>query len=221
LGAGDSLLRLRAICTAVLTGVLLVTACGPSATPSAPPASSSPSATTITTESMAPSEAVLKPDPACSVEQHPGPADAPPDGGGDLMDFSDFGPGRWRLCLAAPAVLTLEHTAWCEWNGDRTMVIHMMGHPRTVESTELDGYVSFVPPAAGASLTDESRWDRIVSFERVRHPVKIESDRGHVTGRAAFDLAQNVDPELGIVAGAPSAIAGTIAWICGEPPPGS
>ena len=98
------------------------------------------------------------------------------------------------------------------------MVTQVSGHPRAVGATEVDAYIGFAPPAIGASVTDQSQWDRIVSYVLERHPPVIDSDPAHATGRAAFDLAQNVDPELGIVVGAPTAMAGTIAWICGDPP---
>jgi hypothetical protein len=207
----------------VLIALIVVAGCGASSTSPSPAATSAPTTVSSTASPGAATGAAasgigLVPDQSCTVEVAPGPDDAPPVGGGDLIDTSHFGPGRWRLCLAPPAVLTLEDTAWCEWNGNRTMVTQVSGHPRAIESTDVDGYVSFDPPSAGTSVTDETKWDRMVNFTVERQPVSIESDPAHLSGRAAFDLAQYLDPELGIVVGAPTAMAGTIAWVCGDPP---
>lgn len=166
---------------------------------------------------MATSGVGLVPDQSCAVEAAPGLNDAPSGNGGDLIDNSDYGPGRWRSCLVAPEVLVFENTAHCGWSEDRTTVTEIIGLPTDVGDVDFDGHLTFAPVAGSVSLTDP-QWDRSVHYDREGRQVSIDTNEAHVTGRAAFELAQSVDPELGIVVGAPTAIAGTIAWVCGAPP---
>jgi len=211
----------------VLVSAIVLGACAPNGIATRPADSPEASLSTGTSvrpsdvpaESVEPSVGVLIPDAACSVEQAPGLSDAPPVAGGDLLDLSDYGPGRSRLCLTAPIPMTFEGSAWCTWNEERTDVEQVGGLPRAVGSREISAFVSFAPPRAGAEIIDRDRGGLVISYEQSRLPVVIESEPPHLNGRAAFDLAQYVNPETGVVPGAPPAMAGTMAWACGDPPP--
>lgn len=160
--------------------------------------------------------AVVSADPACTVQQQPGPGDAPPAGGGET-DTTGQGPGRWRICLTVPAAITVEGSAWCRWNADRSAVDEVSGLPSTAGSIDYDAFLPFASEKFEVHLTDRSTGGTIANYVP-RQPTTIASDPKRTTGTAAFDAALQVDPESGPPAGAPPTVSGTIAWVCGGPP---
>jgi hypothetical protein len=167
--------------------------------------------------SPTPPLALVSVDPGCSVQQQPGPGDAPPAGGGET-DTTGQGPGRWRICLTVPAPISVEGSAWCTWNGDRSAVDEISGLPSTAGSIDYDAFLPFATQNLEVHLTDRANGGTIANFAP-RQPTAIASDPKHTTGTAAFDVALEVDPESAPPAGAPPTVAGTIAWVCGAPPP--
>ncbi len=154
--------------------------------------------------------------PLVKSKYRQGPEDAPPPPGGDLIDQRDYGPGRWRSCLVAPAVSTFEHTAHCGWNEARTSITEVLGLPTRVGDIDIDGYVAFDRNEVGYSFTYED--GRIVTYGLPRAPLSMETGPARLAGQVAFELAQYVDPELGVVVDAPPVVGGTLAWVCGDPP---
>jgi hypothetical protein len=208
----------------VSLALLLIAGCsGSSDRPSAvAPVPAVPSSTSLASASTPPrtvpptEAAALAPDPACEVDVPPSLDDAPSQGGGDLIDRTDYGPGRWRSCLIAPEALTFEGTAHCGWDEARTSITEVLGLPTPVAEVDIDGYVAFERSEAGYSITYED--GRVVGYSSPRAPTSIETGPDRLAGQIAFDLAQYVDPELGVVVDAPAVVAGTLAWVCGDPP---
>src|SRR3954470_11035174 len=116
-----------AIAAVALVAVGLVTL-GVSRTPVAPTGSTPPT-TTAPSEELSSSPDIAIDAGVCALKQQPGPEDAPPKAGGDLMDTADDGGGRWRICLTDPATVIAEGTAWCVWNDGRTAVVEINGVP--------------------------------------------------------------------------------------------
>lgn len=155
----------------------------------------------------------------CAPPARPGPADAPPDGGGDLMDLSDYGGARWRLCLTDPVVASVEGRAWCLWTEDRSSVTEIQGNPTHLGELDYDAWVSLERGQFQLSTTDRARGGSIATYvPGPNQPVGEATDAGRV-GQLAFDLALQVDPEAGPPAGAPPRSAGAMRWICGDAPP--
>ena len=202
----------------VVIALLIATACNTSDGGSGSgPGGAGPSvAASQPSPSPTPPLAVVSADPGCTVQQQPGPGDAPPAGGGET-DTTGQGPGRWRICLTVPAPITVEGSAWCTWNADRSAVDEISGLPSTAGSIDYDAFLPFASQKLEVHLTDRANGGTIANFEP-RQPTTIASDAKHTTGTAAFDAALQVDPESAPPAGAPPSVSGTIAWVCGEPP---
>ena len=111
---------------------------------------------------------------------------------------------------------TFEHTAHCGWNEARTSITEVLGLPTRVGDIDIDGYVAFDRNEVGYSFTYQD--GRTVSYSLPRARSSIETGPERLAGQIAFDLAQYVDPELGVVVDAPPVVAGTLAWVCGDPP---
>lgn len=152
---------------------------------------------------------------ACAVQTPPGPDDTVPEPG--EIDTTDLGNGRWRLCLAEPVVLEVEGSAWCTWNEERTEVREAAGLP--------------VPTGGAGSTVDGGiALEQGVVYLASNDPRMISSwqgapdDRSAVIGVAgrdgtvAFRIPATVDPENPPAVRPPDA-AGTISWLCGDPPP--
>ncbi len=160
------------------------------------------------------------PDPAdCAPPAEPGPGDAPPDGGGDLLDFSDYGGGRWRLCLTGPIVASIESRAWCRWSEDRLSVLEVQGNPTRLAGLD---YGAWFAPATGEfqlSTTDLGSGGVVATYiPATTKPLATVTEKG-MLGRVSFEVDLLGDMEAGLPPGAPPRHAGTIRWICGDPPP--
>jgi len=195
----------RLVTTSVVTIALSLTAaCTPGGQSGASVAPGGPTAS-----------AANVPGPGCAVQQPPAGADAPPAVG--EMDTTGQGPGRWRICLTTPAPTTVEGSAWCKWNAERTAVDEISGLPSTTGSIEYDAWLSFTASKFEVHLTDRAHGGLIANYEP-RQQVVPGTDSTHTSGTVAFDVALQVDPDSGPPAGAPPTVTGTIAWVCGDPP---
>jgi hypothetical protein len=206
------------VLVASIAGLVLV-AIGIGALIASRPAS--PEASVTPTGSGAPSSPAVSEvaaiDPStCAIRQRPGPADAPPDGGGDAMDVADFGPGRFRLCLTEPTVVDVEGSAWCAWSADRSTVNEVDGLPTAV--------------AGGPQIAGN------LGIERLRLEIEATGANGDVftfgndgdrrliqpaadarSGVAAFVVTEVIDPEHPPQVRAQPR-SGYLRWVCGEPP---
>ena len=165
-------------------------------------------------ESAVPSAANV-PGAGCTIQQPPGPGDAPPAGG--ETDTKDQGAGRWRVCLTTPAPTTVEGSAWCTWNADRTAVDDVSGLPTTSASVAYDTFLSFARSELEVHLTDQGHGGLIANYVP-RQQASLTTDSTHRSGTAVFDVALQVDPESGPPPGAPPTVTGIMAWVCGDPP---
>jgi hypothetical protein len=147
----------------------------------------------------------------------PGPADEPDRGGGDAIDMSDYGGGRWRLCLSEPMLATAERTAWCTWTQDRTEVSAISGLQVSIGALDYDASVSI-----GRNEFDFGTVDRATNLVASYLPSEVPLGDATADGRAgylAFDVVLMADPEGGAPSGAVPRYAGVMSWQCGDPPP--
>ena len=155
----------------------------------------------------------------CAPPAAPGPGDVPPDGGGDLMDFSDYGAARWRLCLTAPLPASVEDRAMCLWSPDRESIVEISGVPTRTGAIAYDAWVSLKRGEFQLSTTDPTRGGQIATYTPgANQPFGDVSNDGRV-GQLAFDVTLMIDPEAGAPEGAPPRRMGSMRWICGDPPP--
>jgi hypothetical protein len=152
----------------------------------------------------------------CAVQQAPGPADGPP-ANNDEMDTSDDGPGRWHLCLNAPTTVSIEGSAWCRWNADRTSVGEVTGLPVTSGAVDYDAWLSFPAAAFELHLTDRGHDGVIANYAPAAGLPLISTDAGQVHGGLPVDVVLVADEGVA-PPGAPAQIAGQLAWACGNPP---
>jgi len=159
-----------------------------------------------------PTDAALE----CAVTQPPGPADVPSTEG--EMDTSDQGGGRWRLCLTTPAPISVETSAWCRWDADRTQVEDVSGLPAVVGTVAYDAFATR-RGAFEIHLTDQAQGGLIANYEAGLANLRLSAPSDLTGGLLAFEATLVEDPESGPPAGAPPVVSGTLAWECGEPPP--
>lgn len=183
--------------------VLFFAACSPSGQASGSVISGAPTGS-----------AADQPDPGCAVQQQPGPGDGPAAGG--EIDTTGQGPGRWRICVMSSAPATVEGSAWCKWNADRTAVDEVSGLPIPTGSVDYDAWLSFTASKFEVHLTDTAHGGLIANYVP-RQQVVPATDSTHTAGTAAFDVALQVDPGSGPPVGAPPTVTGMIAWVCGDP----
>jgi hypothetical protein len=180
-----------------------------------PAASAGPSGPSQEVQPAASTDAAIDPS-TCTIGQAPGPADAPPKGGGDLVDTADSGPGRFRLCLTAPAAVAVEGTAWCVWSPDRSAVTEVDGLPTSVGGgPQVAGNVFIDPPRLEIEATSAN--GDVSTFGNAGDRRLVQVDADHRSGVAAFVVSEVVDPEhLPQVTQQPR--SGYLRWVCGEPP---
>jgi hypothetical protein len=155
----------------------------------------------------------------CAIATAPGPDDEPSRTGGDLMDNSDFGGGRWRYCLEEPMVLSIEHSAWCTWNADRTRVVEVTGLPARAGPVRHDVSIDLVRRAFQWSTTDAT--GTVATYEPAGTvAIQLLDDDGGA-GVGSFQVALMPDPngELPLPVGFPGRFGGVLRWQCGDPPP--
>jgi len=190
----------------VLAAGIAIGAC--SARPSQP-------VTPIPTGSVTPIP--TNPTAACPAPSAPGPADEPPRAGGDLIDVSDWGGGRWRLCLTEPGPATAEGTVWCVWTPDRSTVIELNARPIKMGALDFETYVSFNGSRFELHALDLG--GTVANYEPGPVlPTGTSSDRGR-SGSLAFEVVLRVDPETGAAAGVAPEYSGVMTWQCGDSPP--
>lgn len=197
---GAARLRLGRGVTEAFVGlaVLASAACG-SAQPSTSPISSA------------------SPGEACALTTEPGPADEPDRDGGDLIDMTDYGGGRWRLCLTEPAAVSAEATAWCIWTPDRTAVSEIDGLRARIGALAFDTYLSIDRYQFELHTTDQGTTAGNYAPGPVV-PIGDAAEDGR-SGNLAFHVELVVDPENGAPPGAQPRYAGIMTWKCGDPPP--
>lgn len=193
-------MAIRRLAIAAVLACLVIGACG-SAQQSPPPAGS--------------------PTPgqeACALTTRPGPEDEPDRDGSDLLDLTDYGGGRWRLCLTEPTAGTIEGTAWCIWTRDRTAVSEIDGLLASIGPLDYDAYLSIDrnefqlhTTARVGGLAGNYEPGPVV-------PVGAARDDGR-SGNLAFEVVLTVDPESGPPPGAEPRYAGSMTWQRGDPPP--
>jgi hypothetical protein len=163
-----------------------------------------------------PTSAALSPGGDCALVTQPGAADEPDRGGGEL-DMTDFGGGRWRLCLTDPITASVEHSAWCLWTADRTAVSEINGLPAKMDAFYYDAGVSL--PRNEFTFGTTAQDGLVATYE----PAVVPAGNGSEDGRAgflAFEVALAVDPEGGAPPpGASPRYAGLMRWQCADPPP--
>jgi hypothetical protein len=152
---------------------------------------------------------------ACALATQPGPNDRPPKGGGELMDLTDAGAGRWRVCTIEPGALIVEGTAWCRWNEGRTAVEEVQGLPVLAGGGTLDGGV--VMGRAAIYLSTTLPDGTIHSYDSTNIPQVVDAVDGGRSGAARFLLDPILDPEHPPAVRPPN-VAGVLRWQCGEPP---
>jgi hypothetical protein len=155
---------------------------------------------------------------ACALATQPGPQDRPRDAGGDLMDLTNAGPGRWRVCTIEPTAVVAEGTAWCRWNDGRTGVDEVQGLPVPVGGGTVDGGVALRQAATYLSTTSTD--GTINSYDSTSGPQavnEVNAVDGGRSGAARFVLGPILDPEHP-PAVRPTNIVGVLRWQCGAPP---
>lgn len=216
----------RRLAVLLLTSTMIPFACGtlersPTATieiGASPTALASASASQAPSVTVVPSpsvDATVDPDMSCVVTTDPGPADEPPWGSGE-MDFSDLGAGRYRLCLTGPIAGTFEHTAWCSWSPDRTVVTSVSGLPTRIDDVAYGIWAPLADDAFELSTTDAR--GRVSTYRAGADSMIREVVDNGRDGSIAFAVELYVDPESGAHPGAPAAFIGAMGWTCGNPP---
>jgi hypothetical protein len=150
----------------------------------------------------------ISPRDDCALIAEPGPADELDRDGGDLIDDTDYGGGRWRLCLAEPVVGAAENTAWCQWTPDRTAVVGISGQFVTIGSVPYD-----------SGLVIASKEFFLTGYEPGPVSPSLEAADGGRSGRLGFGMLVTVDPEHGAAPGVAPRVIGVMRWQCGDPPP--
>lgn len=148
------------------------------------------------------------PDETCPLVTAPGPADEINRDGGDAIDATDYGGGRWRLCLTEPIVGAAETTAWCQWTPDRTAVLGVSG---------LSVMVGSVPYDSGLSIG--SNEFSLAGYVPGPVPPSGDATEDGRSGHLAFHVVPVIDPEHGAPEGAEPRLVGVMSWQCGDPPP--
>jgi hypothetical protein len=143
--------------------------------------------------------------------------DEPPRGGGDVLDLTDFGAGRYRLCLTDPLVGSFEHTAWCNWTDDRSTVRDVNGLPMRIDDVAYDGWVPLDADEFQLSTTDAR--GRVSTYRADARNQRREVGEDGRAGHVAFAVALQLDPESNPHPGAPPGFIGAMRWTCGDPPP--
>ncbi len=154
----------------------------------------------------------------CLIVQAPGPGDEPPRAGGEL-DTADDGAGRWRQCLSGPIEVTVEGTAWCRWDPDRTAVTEVAGLPVAIGGVEYDSWLVTDGSAFEVHLTDRGPAGLIGNYRPGVGGPRLTTDAQRSAGVAAIDVALAVDDGELPPAGLPIALLGLFRWQCGDPPP--
>ena len=154
----------------------------------------------------------------CALERQPGPDDRPPGPGGDGVDLSDRGGGRWRLCLDAPVRLAVEGSAWCTWNDERMAVSEASGLPLDIGNGRgtIDGSVSIEQGEVYLSQTKPA--GEVGGWQGGPPGQLIQPSGDGSSGVARFRVAALLDPEHPPAIRPPDQV-GTIRWACGDPPP--
>ncbi len=212
---------------------MLIAACASPAqtTPATPTPPALPTVTAAPSHALPPPLATLSPAPAsfatgpgstappqdaCPIEQPPGPGDEPPRDPTDLMDNSDLGGGRWRLCTDAAVV---ESSAWCEWDARRARVVEVSGLPEQGVDVAYAASLAFARAELELSVTDWTSGSGLV----LTYSAPFDLDTAAIAsdgfgGIAAFTVTLQVDPETGPVLGVPTMYNGLIRWRCGAAP---
>jgi hypothetical protein len=198
--------RLRLLMTAVLAPAVALGCAGP--TPATAPVDGSAAAS-------GPAAPPSVDAAACAVETPPGPDDTVPDPG--EIDTTDLGNGRWRLCLAEPAVFEAEGSAWCTWNADRTEVREAAGLPvpTGASGSTVDGGIAIDQGVVYLASNDPRM---VFSWQGEPSDMSAVVGVGGRNGTVAFRIPATVDPENPPALRPPDA-AGVLSWQCGEPPP--
>ena len=198
---------------AVIAIVIVAVVTAPAAPLLGPDASASPSARPAT----APPSNVVAIDPAvCALERAPGPDETPvPKEGEGGFDPTEWGIGRWRLCLAAPAALQLEGSAWCRWSEGRDTVQGLMGLDIQVGDDEWGGEVEIATGRAGLHRSSPTGPADYWSADTA-----LPIDPGPDGRAGAVTLSLPFLPPADTNLPSPPADGrGTIRWSCGAPPP--
>jgi hypothetical protein len=153
----------------------------------------------------------------CALVTQPGAADEPDRSGGDLIDMSDFGGGRWRLCLNEPLTATGESSAWCLWTQDRTAVSEINGLRTRIGALDYDASLSIARNAFELHTFDQGT--TVGNYEPGPEVPVGEASEGTRSGNLTFDVTVIVDPEAGAPAGAEPRYARSMRWQCGDAPP--
>ena len=157
----------------------------------------------------------------CAITQQPGPGDSPPDGSGDLMDFTDFGGGRYHLCIGQPVPIEYEHSAWCRWNEARDTVVEVQGVPQQASGLQIDAGVSLQRAELYLSTTDlgGAGTGLIGSYQTRPGELRAQVTEDGTSGGASFEAPLIVDPEAGTPPGSAPVVRGAFVWLCGDAPP--
>ena len=153
---------------------------------------------------------------ACPLGILPGPDDPAPGGASDLMDTSDMGSGRWRLCLDEPVELVAEGWAYCSWNDDRTEVREAAGLPIQLAAGSVDGGIAL--DRGEVYLASTAIDGAVGSYTSGHLGPRIQAELDGTSGVARFLAAASLDREHP-PAIRPADLVGTIRWECGAPPP--
>lgn len=155
----------------------------------------------------------------CAPPAEPGPDDEPNRGGGDLIDLSDYGGARWRLCLAGPITASVEGTGSCTWDQRRESVNEVIGHDLRIGTIDYGVWVALSRGEFQLGTTDRARGGLVATYAPgLSQPFGDATGDGRV-GQLAFDVTVMIDPEAGAPEGAPPRHLGSIRWICGDAPP--
>ena len=117
------------------------------------------------------------------------------------MDTSDEGAGRWRLCLDTPTPVSVEGTAWCDWDAARSSVEAVSGLPTAVAGIDYDGYIDFPRSGFEVHLTDRGSGAIANYGPRFDLPA-MDTDAAHREGLAPVDVAILIGDDVAPV-GAP------------------
>lgn len=212
-----------------LAAIAAIAACGgPAATMEAtsdpadvPPSAIGPTVgpTTEPTGDPTPTPSQREPDTDCTPPADPGPADDPPDDGGDLMDVADDGGARWSLCLTDPMAVSVEGRGSCRWSEDRLSVLEVSGYPIRIGEIDYGAWFALERGEFQLSTTHLRAGGLIATYiPMASQPLEQPTDAGRA-GHIPFDVWFLGEMDAGLPPGAPPRHAGSIRWICGDPPP--
>lgn len=159
-----------------------------------------------------------KPAEVCAPPAEPGPADEPNRDGEEDIHLSDFGAGRWRLCLTEPGVAAAEGTVWCVWTEDRSTVLELNGHRIKVDALNFETYLSFTFNRFELRAIDLGGTPVANYQPGSTLPSGTTPDAGR-SGTLAFQVVLRIDPETGAPVGVAPGYSGAMTWKCGDPPP--